>query len=78
MSYFPTAKRLKPGTLVAHKVFMTSTDDVYRFGIVKFDVDENHVFVLWCPCDDYPVSKDGSLYSSPVSMKNLEVLNEIQ
>ena len=75
--YHAVDKRLRPGTLVAHKVFMTSKEDIYRIGIVKFDVDDKHVFVMWCPCDDYPVSKGRSIYSSPVNTINLEVLNEI-
>ena len=58
MSYFQSAKKkLNPGTLVAHKVFVTSKQDIYRFGIVKFDVDDDHVFVMWCPCDDYQYQK---------------------
>ena len=78
MSCFQSVKKkLNPGTLVAHKVFFTSKQDIYRFGIVKFDVDEEHVFVMWCPCDDYPVSKNRGMYSSPVKSGFLEVLNEI-
>ena len=76
-SYQYVKDSLKEGTLVAHKVFMTSREDVYRYGIVKFTVDNDHTFVLWCPCDDYPVSKNGGLYASPVKTGNLEVLNEI-
>jgi len=83
MSYYRSVKRkrkekkLTPGTLVAHKVYMSSRSDVYRVGIVKFDVDNEHVFVMWCPCEEYPVSKENGIYSSPVNKGFLEVLNEI-
>tara|TARA_B100000287_G_scaffold422567_1_gene464690 strand:- start:100 stop:354 length:255 start_codon:yes stop_codon:yes gene_type:complete len=83
MSYYHSVKKkriekkLNPGTLVAHKVFMSSTNDIYRVGIVKFDVDDEHVFVMWCPCEEYPVSKNRGIYSSPVNKGFLEVLNEI-
>jgi hypothetical protein len=80
MSYFRTVStNYKPGTLVAHQVIRKSTEenDIYRYGIIKFIVDEEHVFVMWCPCEAYPVSKNNSIYSSPVKKGFLEVLNEI-
>ena len=67
-----------PGTLVRHKVFETNSGQVSRYGIV---LSQNHdgeqSWVYWNHCEEYPVSKLRSNYSSFVRSSYLEIVSEM-